>query len=497
MQRNIRKVAIFVGMPLAAVALAVFLLSWGNGTTPKAHAVVDTALNVNLNSAVGAGCNSDTGPAKCTVFGGSSFTTNFAISALPTAPGGYAGYDVQITYNTAQLSYVAGSFVCGVAPCAGAGVWPNCAIAATAIVPGTFKAACTIGVGTPNSTYLGTLSKQDFACRNETTGAPTTGVFTLTLVNGNGATDIINSSGAPVFEAANETITVTCAATPVPTPVPPTPTQPPVPRVLKSPVIQNVFLTRQGAKIPPATCEAGTNAATLNEGTNIPISSLDPKAVTGFQILSAFQFEVRFDPKLVCVSVAPGPTWGPPNAICTTLTAKGLVRFGCVSPGKCPPNTLGTPPPTPQARCLNRTAPSQLAVITVRPQPFLVNSIRPNQSNGIPVQLLNQGCQLSDEQGHSIPIFSCESASITFRFLEGDVNGPNCVVDGLDAQSIAMRWGAHIGSLLYSPFFDLSPSGQIKGDGVIDINDLQFVFGRLGSTCQNQWPPQPPVNPTA
>ncbi len=29
------------------------------------------------------------------------------------------------------------------------------------------------------------------------------------------------------------------------------------------------------------------------------------------------------------------------------------------------------------------------------------------------------------------------------------------------------------------------------------INDLQFVYGRLGSNCTNPWPPQPPVNPKA
>ncbi len=161
------------------------------------------------------------------------------------------------------------------------------------------------------------------------------------------------------------------------------------------------------------------------------------------------------------------------------MSSTGLVRLGCVTAGK--------------GHNLNATVPAQpLGIISVRPQPLLYSQLRPNQDNGIPVQILNQGCQLSDEQGHAITIFSCESAAVTFRFLEGDVNGPDCAVNALDAQSIAMRWGATVGSLLYNSFFDLSPSGQIKGDGVININDLQFVFGRLGSTCQNPWPPQLP-----
>ena len=33
-------------------------------------------------------------------------------------------------------------------------------------------------------------------------------------------------------------------------------------------------------------------------------------------------------------------------------------------------------------------------------------------------------------------------------------------------------------------------------DQVIDINDLQFVYGRFGSPCATPWPAQPPVNPT-
>jgi hypothetical protein len=36
----------------------------------------------------------------------------------------------------------------------------------------------------------------------------------------------------------------------------------------------------------------------------------------------------------------------------------------------------------------------------------------------------------------------------------------------------------------------------VKGDGDIDINDLQFIFGRQGSSCTRPHPPQPPVNPT-
>jgi hypothetical protein len=37
----------------------------------------------------------------------------------------------------------------------------------------------------------------------------------------------------------------------------------------------------------------------------------------------------------------------------------------------------------------------------------------------------------------------------------------------------------------------------LNGDGKISVKDIQFVFGRLGSTCDVPNPPQPPVNPKA
>ena len=89
------------------------------------------------------------------------------------------------------------------------------------------------------------------------------------------------------------------------------------------------------------------------------------------------------------------------------------------------------------------------------------------------------------QQGHPIPIFSCEDAAITVRYLEGDVE-PDCQVDAIDQQNIAFRWGARTGSLLYNSRFDLEPSGTVKGDGDVDIKDLQFVFGRHGSNCEQQ-----------
>jgi hypothetical protein len=469
-----------VGLPLAALALALFVMSMGNGVT-SVHAATDPSVNFSLNAP---GCSSSGTPtAKCNVPVGSSFVMSFNIDSLPSN-GTYAGYDSQWTY-TSGLTIVGGSLTQ-----TGAGNWPDCAFPASDLItnPGQANAACGEGINASESTYVGALYHISLSC-----GASPSSE-TITLNAGDGKTDIAEGPSNTIHsEAADESLTINCAAATATPTTPPTATPPPQPRVQKDcdaatagvQSICNVFLHRQGAKVPPARCEDGTDVANLSEGINIPISSQDPKGVTGVQQLAAFEFEVRFDPSLVCVSIAPGVDWTSANgAICSALVNEGLIRFGCVTTGK--------------NHNLNATVPADaLATISVRPQEELYSLIRPNQDNGIPVQILNQGCELADEQGHPIPIFSCEDADLTFRFLEGDVDGPDCDVDVLDAQQVAFRWGATLGSLLYTPFMDLEPSGQTKGDGDIDIKDLQFVFGRLDSTCTNPWPPQPPVNPKA
>ena len=68
----------------------------------------------------------------------------------------------------------------------------------------------------------------------------------------------------------------------------------------------------------------------------------------------------------------------------------------------------------------------------------------------------------------------------------------DCDVDLTDAQTIAARYGAFFGGLLYSKWLDLEPALH---DLDIDIKDIQKVFGRQGSTCQVPVPAQPPLDP--
>ena len=136
-----------------------------------------------------------------------------------------------------------------------------------------------------------------------------------------------------------------------------------------------------------------------------------------------------------------------------------------------------------------------LATVIVRPQPDVYSQAIPNQDNGVVVQLNNVGCEIADQQGHPIAHFSCGDADVTIRYLEGDVE-PDCTVNTLDTQAIAFRWGASKGTLLFLDRFNLEPFGT-QSDNDIDIKDLQVVYGRIGSTCANPHPDQPPVNPKA
>jgi hypothetical protein len=63
---------------------------------------------------------------------------------------------------------------------------------------------------------------------------------------------------------------------------------------------------------------------------------------------------------------------------------------------------------------------------------------------------------------------------ILMRALEGDVNY-DCRVNVIDEQSVSGRHGSHFGSLCYQVLYGLEPSTP---DSDIDIEDLQFMFGR-------------------
>jgi uncharacterized repeat protein (TIGR01451 family) len=158
-----------------------------------------------------------------------------------------------------------------------------------------------------------------------------------------------------------------------------------------------------------------------------------------------------------------------------------------------------------------------VATIHIDPEPDLINRLHPGQKNGIVRTILDENCEVADIFGDPLGtgsyddlgreillpgivtgglIEACEDLTVTLRILEGDLN-VDCIVDATDDQMEAFRYGAFFGSLYYDPWFDLEPALK---DFDVDIKDLQKVFGRNGSTCDDPIPdqdaqPGPPAGP--
>ncbi|MGB6894440.1 MAG: hypothetical protein WBF37_00630 [Dehalococcoidia bacterium] len=208
--------------------------------------------------------------------------------------------------------------------------------------------------------------------------------------------------------------------------------------------------------------------------------------------VGAYEFQLKFDHKIFDITIEDS-SWlsngGARDVDCSmTIISENDIRFGCVSSGPVP----------------GQTADGTAAIITVCPEPDLVNRLTPGQENGVVSTLLDENCELADVLGDPLHLPNgelapgvlpggllevCSDFTVTVRILEADLN-LDCVVDVLDEQAIAFRYGAFFDNLLYDPWYDLEPALK---DFDIDIKDLQKVFGRDGSTCVSPIPEQPPM----
>jgi len=140
------------------------------------------------------------------------------------------------------------------------------------------------------------------------------------------------------------------------------------------------------------------------------------------------------------------------------------------------------------------TGDGDIAAVWVSPNPqaFYVGNPahRPTKDNGITLPLDNVACRAKGVDGVPLPGSNgdytpvCDDASVSLRTLEGDVN-LDCRVDVADDQEMTWRYGARWGMQIYDLWYDVEPK---YSDDDIDIKDLQFVFGRDWSTCQNPIP---------
>ena len=194
--------------------------------------------------------------------------------------------------------------------------------------------------------------------------------------------------------------------------------------------------------------------------------------------LGSFEFRVFYPRDIVDIEVSEGPFLGSTGRTtqCQSILVENWLQFGCVSTGSAP----------------GPTGSGVLAYLTVRPNRDLV--IRPAYGNGIFVRLINDkySAELADELGDPIPVEEVRHSTVLLRALEGDVNY-DCRVNVIDEQALSVRYGSVFGTWPYQTFYDLEP---YMTDSDIDIKDLQFIYGRDGSTCDAPIPNQPSETPT-
>jgi hypothetical protein len=222
--------------------------------------------------------------------------------------------------------------------------------------------------------------------------------------------------------------------------------------------------------------------------------------------LGAWETQIRFDHKFISLTPVPDNTWLDSHgriANCTmTIVSENNILQGCVT--KDNPNNMGRPGPT-------GAGDSQGLIMRIYVIPNIDDLIyrsdfRPTKDNGILVDIVDDNCEVTDTQGEQIPgtlpgqlTTVCGDFHVTIRMLEGDTD-LDCRVTVLDDQAEAFRYGSQLGMLAYDRWYDLEGSQQVTDpdgtvhqvfglpDDDIDIKDLQFVFGRNGSTCQNPLP---------
>jgi len=219
--------------------------------------------------------------------------------------------------------------------------------------------------------------------------------------------------------------------------------------------------------------------------------------------LGSWEEQIRFDSTLVQVTPVPDNTWleafGRIANCSVTVIDDNTVLAGCTT----------TDDPAVPGTQLGPNGDGLIQHIHVVPKTNELTTsggLRPTRGNGITTDIVDEDCKVADALGEQIPdtlpggyTGTCGDAQLRLRVLEGDLN-LDCIVNVLDLQMIAFRFGSVIGEPTYDVWYDIEPDTP---NGEIDTLDLQSVFGRAYSTCQvpipeyQAQPEQPPPRPTA
>jgi hypothetical protein len=189
--------------------------------------------------------------------------------------------------------------------------------------------------------------------------------------------------------------------------------------------------------------------------------------------LGSFQFDALYDPSLVTLEATVGvfPRSTGNTVTCTTTRPDSdRLRFACSASNSPPSGPVGD---------------GVLAVLSVEPVATL--AIRAASNNDLLTSIELTSAAVWDVNGNLVPLVQTAGAAAAVRSLEADVN-TDCVVDQMDVDLVSSRYPSSRYSVGYGVLYDLEPA---TADGDIDLSDVQFVFARNGSTCENPIPAQP------
>ena len=224
-------------LPLAAIAVAValvFMLSNGGQRADAhiPHAGLDFSVGVDTGGTTADDCDTKDSttsiPSKCALATSANFTVRVYLNALGGVPS-YEGWDIQLNY-----SVVSSLNTVDAGP--NNGNWPQCGIPASDFGLGSQNFGCSIGIGAAASTYLGRIATSNFSC------SPTNGFGSITMVHGQGSTDLVEGLAGVHAEGVgtSESLTITCGAPPTNTFTPTfTPTKTNTPTNTFTPTITN------------------------------------------------------------------------------------------------------------------------------------------------------------------------------------------------------------------------------------------------------------------
>jgi hypothetical protein len=193
--------------------------------------------------------------------------------------------------------------------------------------------------------------------------------------------------------------------------------------------------------------------------------------------VSALSVRYRFDPSLVEVTANAGELLGSNGrqVACATAVISHYEReFSCSTSG-----------PEPFA-----AGDGILIEYTIAAAPDL-NALRAHRGNGgsVPVGVGLTDLEILDDAGLPIAVASTHAPAVFLRSLEGDVT-QDCTVDSADLLAVGSAFPSAFGSPSFDRKLDLVPPA---GNDLIDVGDVQFVLGRLGSTCGLPIPTQGPA----